>query len=210
MHGVKDMQKPEHQVTATLVLVIEKKVTDMIKTMQKFSLTLLLFLAFADAAKSDEAITKNFLSNDGKYTVREIHHKIKDEWNNYAAIYDAKSDLELREIQFERSIDIVWAPSFSAFYLNDFCGSDETLAYVFVVGKSGVEKIDIKEKLLKNSKVTRFFGEHHRYIELEGWDGFRVRGVVKGYGYRWPKGFKQYFCIDLEKEIKSIFKKVNG
>ncbi|MGO9062746.1 MAG: hypothetical protein ACLQU2_36085 [Candidatus Binataceae bacterium] len=94
-------------------------------------------------------------SPDGRYVLSDVRNSNPDlDFNGSIFLTDTRTGRKELLYKYDRSIEIVWSPSSTAFVMNDDYGSNVMRALVFVL-QPRLAPIDIGEQLLKSDRPRR-------------------------------------------------------
>ena len=109
---------------------------------------------------------------------------------------------------FDRSLEISWAPDSRHFFVNDASGSGETRSYVF--DPVTLKATDLSKIVAKAApKAADYLGADHSYLEIAHWiNSHEV--LVKMMAYfsesapQWP-GFRARYRVDLNGTVQNLY-----
>ena len=82
---------------------------------------------------------------------------------------DRKTDKVVPLYEFDRHVDVLWAPDGTAVAITDYAGSNESLIYVIHPNKPSA-RIDIEQSLIATlGNIPALYENGHRYFEAIKW-----------------------------------------
>lgn len=142
-------------------------------------------------------------SPDGKYIVK--NQDRENERPNHVLFWvDTTRATEQLLLEYDRNVEVLWAPDSTRIIINDHQGSDESTCYIFNVRSE--DRTDIKKRLLEEHRLTRHITEnHHVYISCEDWVTEEIVSIsASGYGNLDPAGFDIRVDYDLDSDVVSM------